>query len=182
MISFPDSLGALKIVRTAKEICPEVPVLVRTRDDTELDTLQKAGATEIVPDSLEAALMLVSHLLLLLNVPISRIVHKVANIRGHRYSMLRNIFRKEDAAVLDESHAFREQLQTLTLPEGAAGVGRSLAELRLPDSGILITAIRRQGIVGRQPTADTVLKQEDVLVLYGTPESLERAETLLLSG
>ena len=126
--------------------------------------------------------MLVSHLLLLLNVPISRIVHKVANIRGHRYSMLRNIFRKEDAAVLDESHAFREQLQTLTLPEGAAGVGRSLAELRLPDSGILITAIRRQGIVGRQPTADTVLKQEDVLVLYGTPESLERAETLLLSG
>ena len=182
VISFPDSLGALKIVRTAKEICPEVPVLVRTRDDTELDTLQRAGATEIVPDSLEAALMLVSHLLLLLNVPISRIVHKVANIRGHRYSMLRNIFRKEDAAVLDESHAFREQLQTLTLPEGAAAVGRSLAELRLPDSGILITAIRRQGIVGRQPTADTVLKQEDVLVLYGTPESLERAETLLLSG
>ena len=96
---------------------------------------REQGATEIVPDSLEAALMLVSHLLLLLNVPISRIVHKVANIRGHRYSMLRNIFRKEDAAVLDESHAFREQLQTLTLPEGAAAVGRSLAELRLPDSG-----------------------------------------------
>ncbi len=182
VISVPDSLGALKIVRTAKERCPEVPVLVRTRDDTELDSLQKAGATEIVPESLEAALMLASHLLLLLNVPISRIVHKVANIRGHRYTMLRNIFRKEGAQVLDESHALREQLQTVTLPEGAAAVDRSLAELRLPDSGILITAIRRQGIVGRQPTADTVLKQDDVLVLYGTPESLERAETLLLSG
>lgn len=182
VISIPDSLGALRIVRTAKELRPDVPVLVRTRDDTDLDRLQRAGATEIVPDSLEAALMLVSHLLLLLDVPISRIVHKVARIRGHRYSMLRNIFRKEDAQVLDESHAFREQLQTLTLPEGAAAVGRSLAELRLPDAGILITAIRRQGIVGRQPNANTVLKQEDVLVLYGTPESLERAETLLLSG
>ena len=182
VISIPDSLGALRIVRTAKDLRPDVPILVRTRDDTDLDRLQRAGATEIVPDSLEAALMLASHLLLLLDVPISRIVHEVARIRGHRYSMLRNIFRKEDAQVLDESHAFREQLQTLTLPEGAAAVGRSLAELRLPDAGILVTAIRRQGIVGRQPNADTVLKQDDVLVLYGTPESLERAETLLLSG
>lgn len=182
VISIPDSLGALRIVGTAKELRPDVPILVRTRDDTDLDRLQRAGATEIVPDSLEAALMLASHLLLLLEMPISRIVHKVARIRGHRYSMLRNIFRKEDAQVLDESHAFREQLQTLTLPEGAAAVGRSLAELRLPDAGILVTAIRRQGIVGRQPNANTVLKQDDVLVLYGTPESLERAETLLLSG
>ncbi|MCY3757168.1 MAG: cation:proton antiporter [Acidobacteria bacterium] len=182
VISIPDSLGALRIVRTAKELRPDVPILVRTRDDTDLDRLQRAGATEIVPDSLEAALMLASHLLLLLDVPISRIVHEVARIRGHRYSMLRNIFRKEDAQVLDESHAFREQLQTLTLPEGAAAVGRSLAELRLPDAGILVTAIRRQGIVGRQPNADTVLKEDDVLVLCGTPESLEGAETLLLSG
>jgi CPA2 family monovalent cation:H+ antiporter-2 len=182
VISIPDSLGALRIVGTAKKLRPDVPILVRTRDDTDLDRLQRAGATEIVPDSLEAALMLASHLLLLLEMPISRIVHKVARIRGHRYSMLRNIFRKEDAQVLDESHAFREQLQTLTLPEGAVAVGRSLAELRLPDAGILVTAIRRHGIVGRQPNANTVLKQDDVLVLYGTPESLERAETLLLSG
>ena len=182
VISIPDSPSALRIVRTAKELRPDVPILVRTLDDTDLDRLQRAGATEIVPDALEASLMLGSHLLLLLDVPISRIVHKVARIRSHRYSMLRNIFRKEDAQVLDESHAFREQLQALTLPEGAAAVGRSLAELRLPDAGILVTAIRRQGIVGRQPNADTVLKQDDVLVLYGTPESLERAETLLLSG
>ena len=182
VISFPDIAGALKTVRMVKEIRPEAPVLVRTRDDTELDALKKAGATEIVPDSLEATLMLVSQLLMLLDVPVSRVVHKVADIRSHRYSTFRNIFRKEDARVLDESHAFREQLQTVTLPPGAGAVGRSLADLRLPDSGILVTAIRRHGIVGRQPRGDTVLKEEDVLVLYGTPESLEHAETLLLTG
>ena len=182
VISFPDIAGALKTVRMVKEIRPEAPVLVRTRDDTELDALKKAGATEIVPDSLEATLMLVSQLLMLLDVPVSRVVHKVADIRSHRYSTFRNIFRKEDARVLDESHAFREQLQTVTLPPGAGAVGRSLADLRLPDSGILVTAIRRHGIVGRQPRGDTVLKAEDVLVLYGTPESLEHAETLLLTG
>ena len=45
-----------------------------------------------------------------------------------------------------------------------------------------MTAIRREGIVGREPSSDTVLKEDDVLVLYGTPEALEHGEAVLLMG
>jgi CPA2 family monovalent cation:H+ antiporter-2 len=182
VISFADNIAALKILDKVRNQRPGVPVLVRTQDDTDLERLQAAGATEVIPETLEASLSLVSHVLLLLNVPVSRVVRKIGDIRSHRYSLFRNIYRKQDARVLDVSHAFREQLQAVTLPPGAHAVGRTLAELDLDAAEIGVTAIRRDGIVGHQPLPETMLKEDDVLVLYGTPEALEHGETLLLTG
>ena len=42
--------------------------------------------------------------------------------------------------------------------------------------------LRRQGITGREPADDTVMREGDVLVIYGMPEALEHAEALLLAG
>ncbi len=182
VITAPEIDIAKSILETVRGLRPDVPVLVRTIDDTLLDDLQAAGATEVVPFSLEGSLMLLSHVLLILGEPVSKVVRKVGNIRGHRYRLMRNIFRKEDARPLDESHAFREQLQTVALLPEADAVGQSIADLKLDEAEVVVTAIRRDGVVGRQPVPETVLKEGDVLVLYGTPEALEHAENLLLTG
>ncbi len=182
VISFAEPDIALGILKAVRVLRPDVPVLVRTQDDTKLDELQKAGATEVVPETLEASLMLVSHLLLLLHVPVSRVVKTVGDIRNDRYAMLRRIFRREDARPLDETHSLREQLQSVILPRGARSIGRTIGQLEIERRGCTITALRRDGIVGPQPSADTLLREGDVVVLYGTPEALERGESLLLMG
>jgi CPA2 family monovalent cation:H+ antiporter-2 len=155
---------------------------VRTADDSSLERLQQVGATEVIPETLEASLMLVSHVLLLLDIPVSRVVKTVGDIRSHRYSMLRGLFRRGDSRLLDESHAFREELHTLVLSPGAWAVGRTIAEVKARGAEASVSAIRRDGIVGREPALDTVLREGDVLVLYGTPEALEHAETVFLMG
>lgn len=182
VVSFADPDVSLGIVKAVRALRPDLPILVRTQDDTKLDLLQQAGATEVVPETLEASLMLVSHLLMLLHVPVSRVVKTVGDIRSHRYSMMRRIFRTEHAEPLDETHSFREELQTVVLPPRAYAVGRTLADLNLEKSEVTVTAIRRDGIVGRQPAADTEFREGDVVVLYGTPEALERGEGKLLMG
>jgi CPA2 family monovalent cation:H+ antiporter-2 len=160
----------------------DVPVLVRTQDDTRLEELQAAGATEVVPETFEASLMLLSHLLLLLKVPVSRVIRTVNDIRSHRYGMLRQIFRAEGAPHLDETHAFREELHSVILPPHAWAVGRSVADLQSRGSKAAVSAVRRDGIVGREPAPDTIFKEGDVVVVLGTPEAVEHAETLLLMG
>lgn len=182
VVSFSDPVVALKILRSVRKLRPDVPILVRTRDDSYLDELQEAGATAVVPETLEASLVLVSHVLALLDLPASRISSRLQGIRDHRYSVLRNIFRREDARPIDETHSLREELKTVSVPEGAHAIDRSIGELALQEAGISITALRRDGIVGHQPDPDTRLKAGDILVLYGTPESLEQAEELLLRG
>jgi monovalent cation:H+ antiporter-2, CPA2 family len=182
VLTFADPDVSLHILKAVRELRPDLPVLVRTQDDNKLDALQQAGATEVVPETLEASLMLVSHLLLLLGVPVSRVVKTVGDIRNNRYAMLRNIFRRNDARPLDATHALREELHTVVLPPGAFAVGKAIADLELGQAEVAVTAIRRDGIVGRQPEPSTVLREGDVVVLYGTPEALEHGEALLLMG
>lgn len=182
VVSFADTDVSLGIIRSVRKLRPDLPILVRTQDDTRLDVLQGAGATEVVPETLEASLMLVSHLLLLLHVPMSRVVKTVGDIRHDRYAMLRTVFRADDPRRLDQIHEFREELRTVVLPPRAYAVGKALADLNLDKSEVAVTAIRRDGIVGRQPDPSTELREGDVVVLYGTPEALEHGEARLLMG
>jgi monovalent cation:H+ antiporter-2, CPA2 family len=182
VITFTKPEVALRILRSVRESRPDVPILVRTQDDTKLEELQAAGATEVVPETFEASLMLLSHLLLLMKLPVGRVIRTVNDIRSHRYSMLRQYFRAAGAEHLDESHAFREELHSVILPPHAWAVGRSIMELYQRGSEAAVSAVRRDGIVGREPGPDTIFKVGDVVVVYGTPEAVEHAESLLLMG
>jgi CPA2 family monovalent cation:H+ antiporter-2 len=182
VITFANPEVALRILRAVREMRGDVPVLVRTQDDTKLEELQSAGATEVVPETFEASLMLLSHLLLLLKLPVPRVIRTINGIRGHRYGMLRQYFPAADAEPLDDSHAFREELHSVILPPHAWAVGRSIADLAARGSNASVSAVRRDGIVGREPSPDTLFKEGDVVVVCGTPEAVEHAETLLLMG
>jgi CPA2 family monovalent cation:H+ antiporter-2 len=182
VITFANPEVALRILRAVRDLRGDVPILVRTQDDTKLEQLQSAGATEVVPETFEASLMLLSHLLLLLKLPVPRVIRTVNEIRSHRYSMLRQYFPDADAEHLDDTHAFREELHSVILPPHAWAVGRSIAELTAQGSRAAVSAVRRDGIVGRDPGEDTRFKEGDVVVMCGTPEAVEHAETLLLMG
>jgi monovalent cation:H+ antiporter-2, CPA2 family len=182
VITFANPDVALRILRAVRELRADVPILVRTQDDTKLTELQAAGATEVVPETFEASLMLLSHLLLLVKQPVGAVLRTVNDIRSHRYSMLRQYFRDAHAEHLDATHAFREELHSVILPPHAWAVGRCIADLKERGSEATVNAVRRDGIVGRDPGPDTVFKEGDVVVVYGTPEAVEHAETLLLMG
>ena len=182
VISFSDPATSIGILRSVRRIRPEVPVLVRTQDDARIQELQDAGATDVVPETFEASLMLVSHVLMLLHVPVSRVVRTLGEIRNSRYAVLRNLVRSGDARPVDELSEHREEIKSVVIPPGAWSVGRSLAEVRSHGVEVAFTGVRRHGILGREPAGDTVLRDGDIVVIYGQPEELERAEAVLLAG
>ena len=126
--------------------------------------------------------MLLSHVLLLLKLPVTRVIRTVNDIRSHRYGTLRQYFPAAGAQALDDGRAPREELHSVILPPNAWAVGRSVQELARRGSQAAVSAVRRDGIVGRDPGPDTIFKVGDVVVVCGTPEAVEHAETLLLMG
>jgi CPA2 family monovalent cation:H+ antiporter-2 len=182
VVTFSDTSRSLAIVRAIRRSRSELPILVRATDDTHLEELLAAGATEVVPETLEAALALVSNALHMLQVPPSRVIRAVGEIRRQRYQTLRSVIRRDPAGPADESGSFREELNTVVLPPGAWAIGRSIQEIRSRGAEVSFTAVRRDGIVGRDPDPDMTLREGDIVVLFGTPEAQEHAEAVLLAG
>ena len=182
VISFSDPNTALGIVRSIRRVRAEVPVLVRTQDDAKLNELKAAGATDVVPETFEAALMLVSQVLLLLHVPVVKVVRTVTDIRNSRYDVLRNTLTRDWNTPIEPTPEHGEELKTVVLPPGSWAVGRTLDEVRQQGAEVVFTSIRRHGIIGRDPGGETSLRDGDIVVIYGQPKALEHAESVLLAG
>jgi CPA2 family monovalent cation:H+ antiporter-2 len=119
---------------------------------------------------------------MLLQVPAASVVRTVGDIRNNRYTVLRNIVGRGESRPVDERSEHREEIKSVVVPPGAWAVGRTLGEVRHRGIEVTFTGVRRQGILGREPAGDTVLRDGDIVVIYGQPEELERAEAVLLAG
>jgi K+:H+ antiporter len=180
VVSFSDPRIALAILRTLRRLRGDVPVLVRTADDTRSRELKEAGATEVVPEAFEASLMLASHVLMSLKVPPARAMRSVEELRANRYEMLRNVIARGDGGVSDPP--FEEQVRSVVVPPGSWCIGKAVDEVRGAGAEVAFTGIRREGILGRDPSGDMEFQEGDIVVLCGTPDKLEHAEAVLLAG
>jgi len=180
VITFADTPTALKILHHVQLLRPELPVIVRTRDDSELDRLFAAGATEVIPEVLEGSLMLASHSLLVLGVPLNRVLMRIRSIREERYGLFRGFFHgASDFA--DAAENLQPRLHTVLLHERAHAIGRSLDELGV-GSFVEVTGVRRRGARSVAPGADWRFEPGDAVVLLGKPGDIDRAEKRLVDG
>ena len=172
--------GAMKVLAHSRAHAPQVPVIVRTQDDHDLEKLRAAGATEVVPEALEGSLMLASHALALVGVPLRRVIRIVQDQRDARYNLLRGYFHGADDDTVDELE--QERLFTLTLPLGARSVGRRLGHFALHALDVRVVSVRRADGKAAPVADDLALAGGDTMVLSGRPETLAVAEEKLLGG
>lgn len=180
VISYHDTPSAMKILQLVRQHAPTVPVIVRTIDDTDLERLRAAGATEVVPEAIEGSLMLASHALALVGVPMRRVLRITREARDKRYGLLRGYFHGADDDTVEELH--QERLHSVNLPLAAPTLGRRLGDLALHAMGVRVVSLRRSSgqVVGADDTL--TLAAGDTLVLSGLPEPLALAEARLLHG
>ena len=180
VITYLDVPGALKVLANTKAHAPQVPVIVRTQDDNDLDRLRQAGATEVVPEAIEGSLMLASHALALVGVPMRRVIRIVQDQRDARYNLLRGFFHgADDNAPDDVQH---ERLATVTLPAQSRAVGVRLGHFALEASGVRVLHLRHHNGKTSAAQDDTLLKEGDTLLLCGKAEALAVAEQRLHEG
>ena len=182
VITYADTPASFKVLHQVERLRPGMTVLVRTKDDADLAKLQSAGATEVVPELIEGSLMMASHVLLMMGVPMRKVVRIVSNAREARYSLLRGYFRGSEVEDFDSNESWR--LHSVTLLPESISIGKTLEELALENDGVSIQAVRRKvgggDYIKLELTPHLRLQANDILVLSGNPEATELAQSKLL--
>ena len=174
-ITLPSAMSTRLCLKRSLEFSPDLDVVARATQDSDLELLYQLGATEVVQPEFEASLELSSHLLNRLGLEKTNVQAQLQLIREGRYTE----FRPERPAARvqrDVRSAAQELTQELNnrwyaLPEHSPLLGMTIIQSdcrRL--TGVALMAIQRgdgQEIDYPEPT--TRLMKGDRLLLIGQP-------------
>ena len=180
IVTVSDTQLSERVLHHVQELRPDLPVVVRALDERDMERLTRAGATEVVPEALEGSLMLASHAMVLVGVPLNRVLKRVCQTRSQRYSLLRGFYRGISDRDRDEEDEQQPRLHTVLLVPGAAAIGQTLNNLDLDALGCEVSAIRRRGIRALEPAPETLLEEGDAVIVLGSPAVVTAAEQRLL--
>ena len=182
VVTFDDTDLATKIIENVKNINSTIPVLVRTRDDSHLEDLLSAGAEEVIPETHEASLTMVSHLLLMVEYPDIMVHSIIDKARRDRYRMLKGFYHGERLGFLGKKSQSSAIIHAVNLPKGAFVCGKTIAELLLPMDINILDIHRDNLVISAEQNQDLVLQHGDIVVLRGLVDQLDAGESYLLQG
>ena len=182
IVTFSDASDCLRVLHRVREIAPGIPVVVRAREEDDAEALFAAGAAEVVPEALESSVMLATHALAFLGVPLHRIIKRLRELREQHYGLLRGFFHGASDIGDRLAEADLPRLHSVPMIEGSFGIGRRLGELQLDKLAVTVSAIRRRGRRNQTPDASQCLETNDVIVILGTAAAVATAEAYLLGG
>ena len=182
IITFSSLHATLRIIESIHAIRPGLSVLVRCKHEADMAHLYAAGATEIVPETVEAGIMLATHALALMGLPINHVVKLLSKVRQNQYALLKGFFDQPDSNNPDSDHHTHDyHLNSFIVEPGYFVVGKSISQIGLGNKFVSISAIRRKGRVIPLAT-DEIIFNHDVIILFGPPSATDLTKEYLKTG
>ena len=174
VICIDRSENALHILESIRQNYKDIPVLVRTRDDDQLEALRLAGATVVIPEVLESSLVIVKHALLMLGIPAETVKRRVNQARTQGYEILSGFYPGlNDYLVENEDKALRHAVTV-----GESVHGETIKSLNFKGCNVSIVEVRRKSMI-LQPQAEMILAKGDIIVLSGNSIDITQVEKIL---
>ena len=176
VLAISDPIASRHTVSLAREINPDIHIIVRTRYMSEISDLRELGADEVIPEEFETSIEIFSRVLREYGIARDVIQRQVAAIRNEGYQMLRtpslpSVDMSEIAEALKSAST-----ETLFVEADSMAIGKTIGELKLrKKTGVTIIAITHEGRTEINPGPETTIQAEDVLVLLGGTEQIDLA-------
>lgn len=160
-------------VAIARQLSPDVRIVVRTRYVAAMEELQELGANDVVPEEFETSLEIFARVLRLYGVPSNVIEREVQTVRDEHYEMFRRLQLPDlqlDALKHFDVHT---ALETIEVEGGARAIGENPTSLNLrEETGVTVIAVIRDGVALYTPDPEFRFRPGDTVVLIGDREAL----------
>ncbi len=183
VIAISDPAASRYAVSQAREMNPDLHIIVRTRYMSELPELYKLGANQVIPEEFETSIEIFSRVLAQFGIARNIIQREIEDIRREGYQMLRGA-----SLPLADLGLIAEAFDGVTsdiffVSADSPAVGHTLGELDLRRrTGVTISSAVRDGNTLINLGPEFEIAAEDILVLMGAPEQIEHALAAFKKG
>jgi CPA2 family monovalent cation:H+ antiporter-2 len=179
-IALPDPSSTRILLRHALEFAPNLDVVARSHNNSEIDLLTQMGAKEVVQPEFEAALEMGGQILTTLG-EVQEVVNLILQaIRTDRYLSVRSE-RASTAKEISQATSIIHN-EWLTIPKGSSVDGMTLAEANIRNlTGVTVMVIQRAEETLYYPQAETVLHSGDRLLVVGKSSQVNALVDLMSS-
>jgi CPA2 family monovalent cation:H+ antiporter-2 len=173
--SFPD---VRSIVRVARQIRPDLPIIARAEGPEAVQALYDVGIQEVTSPEFEAAIEMTRQALIYFHVPAHEILRVASAIRHEQYAHIGDMG-PSGLALMSQIGEMARQLDFtwIGLAPDSPLNGRTLEELRIRSrTGVSIVAIIHDGALVSNPDGHARLEAGDLVAVLGTREQIARFE------
>jgi len=178
LITVPAFADVRSIVRVARAVHPDVPIIARADGRDAVRALYALGIQEVTAPEFEAAIEMTRQALMYFNVPAHDVLRMASAIRRARYEQADEAG-ESGLALMSQIGEIARQLDFtwVSVPPGSPLDGRTLRELQLRSTvGISVVGVIREGSFTANPDADFSLQKGDLVAALGTRDQIARFE------
>lgn len=181
VIAISDASATRRIVELSRRLNPSVYIIARTRYASEINPLYSLGANDVIPEEFETSIEIFSRVLHRYFIPVDEIKKHISEVRRDGYEMFRNVQQKYTVFPELKQHLPDIEIETIRIEEASPLAGKSMAEVGFRRKyGVTVLAIQRGRDTITNPSGDTQLMAQDIVVLIGTKESIAGITSLIL--
>lgn len=162
IVALPETAPTKRAILATRHLNPGVPLLARAHGRSDADQLHRAGATDVIQPELEASMTMIRRAFARLHVPGEQ---AIAYLKRMRHAMTGDDAPDPVSPSLPEVREVRISGGLLT--------DRSLREAAIRERfGVTIVAVTRADGLMLNPPPETLLRQGDVVRVFGRPDQV----------
>jgi CPA2 family monovalent cation:H+ antiporter-2 len=171
-------------VRAAREMNPDLFIIVRTRYASEINELYSLGANDVIPEEFETSIEIFTRVLDKYYIPRNIIDAQVKVLRGECYGLLRGTCEAVKPSVERIADFLSAgTAETFYVVKGSWPAGKTLRTINLrKKTGATVIAVVRGEESFASPGAEFTIEAGDTLVLVANHRDMNSAFCFLTSG
>lgn len=182
VIAISDASATRRIVELSRKLNPNVYIIARTRYTSEVKPLYSLGANDVIPEEFETSIEIISRVLHNYFIPANEIEKHINEVRKGGYEIFRNVAQKYDVFPELKQHLPDIEIETIRIEARSPLADKSLADIGFRKKyGVTVLAIQRGALTITNPSGDTQLVAQDIVILIGTRECIAGVTAVVLS-
>jgi monovalent cation:H+ antiporter-2, CPA2 family len=183
VIAISDAAASRRIAALARQMNPSIHVIVRTRYLLEMEPLFRLGVNEVIPEEFETSVEILSRVLKRFLIPQDVIEDCIIDVRRDGYDMLRSASKRHSHAVGIAGFLSGAEIGSFRVHKDSPVAGETLkGGVLRTSSGATAVAIKRGWEITPNPDPAWEFREDDIVLLLGTPEQLRVAARLFETG